>query len=122
MKYTLQPDKCVDGAADGTFCLTYLLNTEDTALINEITPAILTNRFGERTDVYIDPEKGYTDPEWYWEDKNASASLPSGHKVIWGIGFRWGEVRLRGNSEDAEAAKGFIKFLKNEIEATSTEN
>ena len=97
--------------ADGTSNISSYLDAEDSAWIATLTPAILTERFGERTD-NDDPTRGYSDPEWYWKAINSN-------RAVWGIGFRWGEARLRSKSNDSDAIKQFIGFLKNEMEATA---
>tara|TARA_R110000824_G_scaffold71823_5_gene183730 strand:- start:1360 stop:1707 length:348 start_codon:yes stop_codon:yes gene_type:complete len=104
--------------ADGTSNISSYLDAEDSAWIDTLTPAILTERFGKRTDIYDDPTRGYSDPDWYWN----MLGFNEDHVEVWGIGFRWGKARLRGKSDDSDEIKRFIGFLKNEIEETSTEN
>lgn len=94
--------------ADGTSNISSYLDAEDSAWIATLTPAILTERFGKRTDLYDDPTRGYSDPEWYWK----AIDFKEEHVEVWGIGFRWGEARLRGKSDDSGAIKEFIGFLK----------
>ena len=81
--------------------------------LGQITPAVMEATFGPGEDVDI-PEKGYTDPEWYFAG-------PGG--TVMGIGFRWGQTRLRGkNTRDQfltpnEIANVFLQFIQDEIDA-----
>ncbi len=59
--------------------------------IQDITPELMTQAFGPGDTSLWLPEKGYTDPEWYFKG-------PGG--VVLGIGFRWGRPRLRGKNID----------------------
>ena len=64
------------------------------------------------------PSKGYTDPEWYWQSSDG---------CVWGIGWRWGQARLRGRGgklrdsgfwfdrPTPEAAAEFVAFLNREV-------
>jgi hypothetical protein len=57
--------------------------------IQDITPELMVQTFGPGDNSLWMPEKGYTDPEWYFKG-------PGG--AVLGIGFRWGRPRLRGKN------------------------
>ena len=70
----------------GTSNITGLLFPPQLEAIRKIKPQDMENVFGPGLDVDI-PSKGYTDPEWYFKTSDG---------VIFGIGFRYGQSRLRG--------------------------
>ena len=80
-KYTLS-----NGSSDGTSNVTGLLFPLQLEIIRKIKPQDMENVFGPGIDIDI-PSKGYTDPEWYFETSDG---------IIFGIGWRWGQTRLRG--------------------------
>ena len=73
----------------GTSNVTGLLFSQQLEAIRKIQPQDMENVFGPGLEVDI-PSKGYTDPEWYFK-------TPDG--VIFGIGWRWGQTRLRGRGK-----------------------
>ena len=73
----------------GTSNITGLLFPQQLEAIRKIQPCQMENVFGPGLDVDI-PSKGYTDPEWYFKTSDG---------VIFGIGWRRGEVRLRGRGK-----------------------
>ena len=75
-----------------------------------LNPESLEQAFGPGVDIDI-PSKGYTDPEWYWK---------SSDDCVWGIGWRWGQPRLRGKGPiTAEKAEHFLDFLRGSLEAAN---
>ena len=102
--FTPQSDDAYAG--NGTAKICYLLSEKlQREWLRKVTPELLTKAFGKRAEGYCEPEKGYTDGEWYWEDDIGA---------VWGIGFRWGVPRLRGNWANTDAACLFIRFLRHE--------
>ena len=105
----------------GTSNLMYLLNDRDQQVMRLILPRDIEKVFGPGNDVDI-PSKGYTDPEWYFRASDG---------CIWGIGWRWGQARLRGRGAISrggffydgpapEAAAEFVAFITKEISCNST--
>ena len=77
-----------------------------------LTPDKFEQSFGPGADVDL-PLKGYTDPEWYWKSSDG---------CVWGIGWRWGQPRLRGKGElSAEKANHFVDFLFNSLETMNND-
>ena len=73
----------------GTSNVTGLLFPQQLEVIRKIQPQDMENVFGPGLEVDI-PSKGYTDPEWYFKTSDG---------VIFGIGWRWGQTRLRGRGK-----------------------
>ena len=73
----------------GTSNVTGLLFPPQLEAIRKIQPQEMENVFGTGLDVDI-PSKGYTDPEWYFKTSDG---------IIFGIGFRYGQARLRGRGK-----------------------
>ena len=73
----------------GTSNVTGLLFPPQLEAIRKIQPQEMENVFGPGLDVDI-PSKGYTDPEWYFKTSDG---------IIFGIGFRYGQARLRGRGK-----------------------
>ena len=103
---------------DWTSNKSHILGESEESDLAEITPGMMQQVFGPGEDVNI-PEKGYTDPEWYWKSSDGS---------VWGIAWRWGTPRLRGRGpkqrlQDGpfwvhpkkEAAAEFVNFLCQEV-------
>jgi hypothetical protein len=64
--------------------------------------------FGLGNDTCYDTDRGYEDPEWYWESSDG---------CVWGIGWRFGIPRLRGKGDiTAEKAAHFLDFLSSALE------
>ena len=111
-QYTLSDD------SNGTSNLMHLLDGKDRQVLQMIIPRDLERIFGPGKLVNI-PEKGYTDPEWYWTSSDG---------IVWGIGWRWGRTRLRGrglahrgndfffNHPKPEEAAEFLRFIIEELE------
>lgn len=92
--------------SNNTSNLMHLLSESDQAVLRSITPDDVEFVFGLGELVNI-PSKGYTDPEWYWQTSDG---------CILGIGWRWGQTRLRGrNPVTAESASEFVSFLRREV-------
>ena len=95
---------------NGTSNLMFLLDLPLQNKIRSFDPYQLEEVFGQGSECYI-PSKGYEDDEWYWLSSK-------GH--VWGIGWRWGQARLRGKGRDgnrpgAQDAAEFVAFLEREI-------
>ncbi len=105
----------------GTSNLMHLLNDRDQQVMRLILPRDIEKVFGPGNDVDI-PSKGYTDPEWYFRASDG---------CVWGIGWRWGQARLRGRGATSrgglfydvpppESAAEFVAFITKEISCNST--
>jgi len=106
--------------SDGTSNLMHLLPATDQELLSEIHPGDVERVFGPGEDIDI-PEKGYTDPEWYWQSSDGT---------VWGIGWRWGQTRLRGRGgklrssgfwfegPSPDSAVEFVNFIRRELKIT----
>lgn len=86
MQFQLTPD-CDD--AFGTSNITHLLTETHEQDISSITPSIMAQVFGPGDDDWLEPERGYDSPEWYFKGPGES---------VLGIGFRWGRPRIRGKN------------------------
>jgi hypothetical protein len=99
---------------NGTSNMMRLLSAQDQATLRSFDPYQLEEVFGQGSECYI-PSKGYEDDEWYWVSSKGQ---------VWGIGWRWGQARLRGKCQTngwdrippgrADAAE-FVAFLKREL-------
>ena len=100
---------------NGTSKVTHLLDERRRQALRLIMPRDLEKRFGAGISGGM-PSKGYTDSEWYWKSADG---------CVWGIGWRWGEPRLRGQSmfgprpaparPISEMAAEFVDFLIEEL-------
>lgn len=77
------------------------------------TPSAIETCFGPGIEDCFEHTKGYTDPEWYWV---------SSKRQVWGIGWRYGQARLRGRGMKnhgttlkKEDAVEFLRFLSAKI-------
>ena len=113
------------GVVDGTSNVSYLLSDQAQGILRSFTPRKVEECFGPGNARLVEDSysrmKGYTDPEWYWI---------SSKRQVWGIGWRWGEPRLRGRSQvgrknavgatwnpaTAEDAAEFVTFLQRELD------
>jgi len=102
--------------SNGTSNLMNLLNEKNQQTMRLIMPRDVEKIFGPGEDLDI-PSKGYTDPEWYFRSSDG---------CVWGIGWRWGQARLRGrgatsrgnffyNSPSPDSAAEFVAFITKEI-------
>ena len=102
--------------SNGTANLMHLLSEKDQQVLRLIQPHDVEAAFGPGEEIDI-PEKGYTDPEWYFKASDG---------CVWGIGWRWGQTRLRGRGAgkrsqlfytppSPEAAAEFVEFLNGQI-------
>ena len=103
--------------SNGTSNLTHLLSERDQQVLRLIQPRDLEKVFGPGEDINI-PEKGYTDPEWYFLASDG---------CVWGIGWRWGHTRLRGRggslresgfwfeAPSPDTAAEFLAFINREL-------
>lgn len=97
--------------SNGTSNLMCLLAPHQQQALRLIMPRDMEKVFGHGSDVDI-PSKGYTDPEWYFQSSDG---------CTWGVGWRWGQARLRGrgatadglfaNRPTADQASEFIDFI-----------
>ncbi len=76
-------------SVDGTCNVTGLLFPCDLHAIRMIQPRDMEKVFGPGIEIDL-PSKGYTDPEWYFKTSDG---------VIFGIGWRYGQARLRGRGK-----------------------
>ena len=104
-------------ASNGTSNLMHLLGDEDQAIVRSLMPYQLEEVFGMGQQGVYEPTRGYEDDEWYFESSDG---------CCWGIGWRWGQARLRGRGPDQKsrffwvnpspaAASEFVAFLKRQI-------
>lgn len=107
-QYTMNFD-----VTNGTSNIMGILAPHQQQALRLITPRDVEKVFGPGIDVDI-PSKGYTDPEWYWV---------SSKQQVWGIGWRYGQARLRGRSMPNHGTKlssgdasEFINFLMLELD------
>ena len=102
--------------SNGTSNLMHLLNQRDQTTMMLLQPRDIEKIFGPGQTVDI-PEKGYTDPEWYFRSSDG---------CVWGIGWRYGRTRLRGRGSVSrgnffyeaptpDAAAEFVAFLNREV-------
>ena len=101
--------------SNGTSNLMHLLNERDRQVLRLIQPRDVEKAFGPGEEIDI-PEKGYTDPEWYFQSSDG---------CVWGIGWRWGSTRLRGrgpvgqgfffNHPSPDSAGEFVQFINREL-------
>ena len=104
--------------SEGTATVNYLLSGRDGRGAGDadlslcgLNPGSFEQVFGPGDDLCYDPEGGYQDPEWYWESSDG---------CVWGIGWRWGQPRIRGKGAlSAEKANHFVDFLFNSLEAAN---
>tara|TARA_Y100000114_G_scaffold118646_1_gene113241 strand:+ start:1063 stop:1581 length:519 start_codon:yes stop_codon:yes gene_type:complete len=100
--------------SEGTANVNYLLSGRDGRGVGDadlslrgLNPGSFEQVFGPGDDLCYDPEGGYQDPEWYWKSSDG---------CVWGIGWRWGQPRLRGKGKlSAEKANHFVDFLFNSL-------
>jgi hypothetical protein len=99
--------------SNGTSNLTGLLAPHQQQALRLIMPRDMEKVFGLGIDIEI-PSKGYTDPEWYFQSSDG---------CVWGIGWRWGQARLRGRGPGglfenrpvpAQAAE-FVDYIMGEL-------
>lgn len=107
-QYTMNFD-----VTNGTSNIMNILAPHQQQALRLIAPRDVEKVFGPGIDVDI-PSKGYTDPEWYWV---------SSKQQVWGIGWRYGQARLRGRgmpNHDTELssddASEFVNFLMLELD------
>ena len=96
---------------NGTSNLMCLLDPQLQTKIRSFDPMEVEETFGSGIQGPYEPTRGYEDDEWYWLSSK-------GH--VWGIGWRWGQARLRGKGRpgsrpDAQDAAEFVAFLEREI-------
>ena len=94
--------------ANGTSNLMCLLGERDRQVLRLIMPRDLEKVFGQGIADIYEQERGYTEPEWYFQSSDG---------CVWGIGWRWGSTRLRGriNNATQAAASEFVKFINREL-------
>lgn len=99
---------------DDTSNIMSILETHMQQAIRLIAPRDVEKVFGPGIEDIYEPDRGYEDPEWYWV---------SSKQQVWGIGWRYGQARLRGRGmpnhgtkltpDDAEE---FVNFLMLELD------
>ena len=111
--FTLTTDS---DAMNGTSNLSYIIiGPGKLQQLAQITPATMEVAFGPGDEGCDDPDKGYTEPEWYFTTETGT---------VMGIGWRWGTTRLRGkNTHDqvdppGDIAAAFLQYVIDEIEAS----
>ena len=93
---------------NGTSKLCYMLSKENLDNLRKITPEKLEAVFGKtHSKVYYEPEKGYEDPEWYFETECGA---------VVGVGFRWGTPRFRAKNVSEEIANQFLSYINFRLE------
>ena len=75
----------------GTSNITHNMCKEGLKILNDNEHILNPNNFYEifgPGEEYLEPEKGYTDPEWYFKGPG---------DTVLGIGWRYGAIRVRGS-------------------------
>ena len=80
-------------SAIGTSNITHILCEDGLKTLNAndsiLTPNNFYEIFGPASEYEPEPERGYTEPEWYFKGPG---------KSVLGIGWRYGSIRLRGKN------------------------
>ena len=87
-------------ACNYTSNVTHLLSEDNADLLMELTPEHLDAAFGRGQEVE-ESDKGYGS-EWYFRTYRGETM---------GIGFRWGEARLRGGDVTEATAEHFLGWV-----------
>lgn len=106
-------------SSGGTSNLSHLLSDELLTQLSAVHPNAIEKAFGPGDDSYWEPERGYDYPEWYWQSSDG---------CVWGLGWRWGCIRLRGRGGNRingltfdrpspDSAAEFAKFILSSVEA-----
>ncbi len=92
----------------GTSNVTYLLSddSECIELLRGFTAGDMEETFGPGLSDHYMPGKGYEESEWMFKND-------AGEVV--GIGYRWGQSRIRGRGLTKETAQRFIKLVRQKI-------
>ena len=106
--------------ANGTSNISRLLFPPQLEAIRKITPRDSEKVFGPGVEDIYAPTEGYTDPEWYFRSSDG---------LIFGIGWRRGQARLRGRGKrgtknnrlqlrhpSQAQAVAFVNYLTQELE------
>jgi hypothetical protein len=110
-QFTLNNDSL---ASNGTSNLTGLLEPHQQQALRLVMPRDMEKVFGLGIEDLYEPDRGYEYPEWYFKASDG---------CVWGIGWRWGQARLRGRGpkgiwEDRpvrEQATEFVNFIIEEL-------
>ena len=97
----------------GTSNITHTMCEEGLKILNTnehvLTPNNFYEIFGPGSEYEPEPERGYTEPEWYFKG-------PGG--TVLGIGWRYGAIRVRGSFNihqqfisESEICKTFLTEL-----------
>ena len=76
----------------GTSNITHTMCEDGLKILNANTSILTPDNFDEifgSGEYWPEPERGYTEPEWYFEGPGGS---------VLGIGWRYGSIRLRGRN------------------------
>ena len=103
--------------SNGPSNLMGLLPPHQQQALRLVVPRDMEKVFGEGIEDIYEPDRGYEDPEWYFKSSDG---------CTWGIGWRWGQARLRGGGKvregsiftsrpSAEQASEFVNFLISEL-------
>jgi hypothetical protein len=85
--------------------------TRGGTMLDGLKPGRLECAFGLGNDTCYDASRGYEDPEWYWKSSDG---------CVWGIGWRWGQPRLRGKGDiTSMKAEHFLDFLRDSLKTVS---
>ena len=106
--------------ANGTSNINGLLFPQQVQALRLIAPRDMEAVFGPGIEDIYEPERGYEDPEWYFKSSDGN---------IFGIGWRWGQARLRGRGRRGtksnslqlkhptqDQAIDFVNFLIRELD------
>ena len=100
--------------SNGTSNLMGLLAPHQQQALMLIMPRDMEKVFGAGIEDIYEPERGYEDPEWYFESSDG---------CVWGIGWRFGRTRLRGRGPkgvfggwpQCEKAAEFVDYIIGEL-------
>ena len=105
--------------SNGTSNVMGLLAPHQQQALRLIVPRDMEKVFGPGIEDIYEPERGYEDPEWYFQSSDG---------CIWGIGWRWGQARLRARGKrgnrtslqmrhpSQDQASEFVNFLMAELD------
>ena len=98
--------------ANGTSNISGLLFPPQLEAIRKITPQDMEKVFGPGVKDIYEPTEGYTDPEWYFRSSDG---------LIFGIGWRRGQARLRGRGKRGTSPRRTSLQLKHPTQSQAVE-